>query len=137
LQSFSFDSGIYMLELFMFKPGRIEIGARGKEVFPPGYYYYIGTAQNNLNARLERHCSDYKNSHWHIDYLLEEAVIQEVLAWPKDAEWECRLAGKLLEREESRVVSSGFGASDCSCSTHLIFFPRKLSRDYIEEVIEL
>ncbi len=137
LQSFSFDSGVYLLELFVFKPIKIEVGARGKEVFPPGYYYYAGTAQNNLNARIQRHKKNDVNKHWHIDYLLEEAVIQDVYAWPESAEWECKLAAELLDKEEAEMVSPGFGASDCSCDTHLIYFPQPLAAEIIEEVVQL
>lgn len=137
MQSFSFDSGIYLLEIFAFKPLKIEVGARGKEVFPPGYYYYVGTAQENLNARLERHHKTDVNKHWHIDYLLDEAVIQDVYAWPESAEWECKLAEKLLDKKEAKIVSSGFGSSDCSCETHLIYFPRSLKADFIEDVMHL
>ncbi len=135
MQSFSFDSGVYLLELFAFKPLKIEVGARGKEVFPPGYYYYVGTAQKNLNSRLERHQKNNVNKHWHIDYLLEKAVIQDIYAWPKNSEWECKLAENLQEKEESEIISSGFGSSDCSCDSHLLYFSSPLEAEFIEEVM--
>ena len=136
MRSFPFKSGVYLLEIFLFKPVRIEVGARGKEVFPPGYYYYTGTAQNNLQDRLKRHQQDEKNMHWHIDYFLDEGSIQQVYAIEEPQEIECELAGALLEKEKSEVVAPGFGSSDCQCETHLIYFPEPLGDKTVEELLE-
>ncbi|SDL85589.1 GIY-YIG nuclease family protein [Halarsenatibacter silvermanii] len=135
MQLFSFDSGVYLLEIFVFKPLKIEVGARGKEVFRSGYYYYSGTAQKNLNARLERHKQKFVNKHWHIDYLLEKTVLYDIYAWQGSAALECKLAEELLAIENVEIYNSGFGASDCSCEAHLLHSKEKLSEDTIEELV--
>ena len=56
-----YDSGVYVLEIFLHKPNKIEVGALGIKTFPPGYYYYCGSAQKNLKSRIERHLSKNKN----------------------------------------------------------------------------
>jgi len=135
LEKFSFDSGIYLLELFLYKPYRIEIGALGKIIFPPGYYYYAGTAQKNLNARLERYQQGPENKHWHIDYFLEEALIKRIFASELDREAECQLARNLRELPETEIIARELGSSDCSCESHLIYSPEPLSEEEIEDVM--
>jgi len=135
LESYSFDSGIYLLELFLYKPYRIEIGALGKITFPPGYYYYAGTAQKNLNARLKRYQQGPENRHWHIDYFLEEAIIKRIFASPVEREAECQLARSLKKLEDTEIIASGLGSSDCSCESHLIYTPEPLSEEEIEDVM--
>jgi len=135
LQSFSFDAGIYLLELFLYKPYKIEIGARGKLSFPPGYYYYVGTAQKNLSARLKRYQEGPANKHWHIDYFLDRAIIKRIFAREVGAEEECKLAEKLLNLKETEMVHKGLGSSDCQCPTHLIHSPNPLASEKIEEVM--
>ncbi|MFN2364252.1 MAG: DUF123 domain-containing protein [Halarsenatibacteraceae bacterium] len=121
MEEFDFDSGIYILEIFKHKPGKVEIGALGKIAFPAGYYYYIGTAQKNLNARIKRYLAGKGNFHWHIDYFLTEANIQNVYAWPLEKEYECKIADALLELENIKVIEEGLGSSDCNCRSHLLF----------------
>ena len=121
MEEFDFDSGIYILEIFKHKPGRIEVGALGKIAFPAGYYYYIGTAQKNLNSRIKRYLEGPERLHWHIDYFLLEANVQNVYAWPLDKDYECEIADALLELEDIEVIETGLGSSDCNCKTHLLF----------------
>ena len=135
MESYSFDSGIYLLELFLYKPYRIEIGALGKITFPPGYYYYAGTAQKNLNARLKRYQQGPENKHWHIDYFLEEAIIKRIFASQAEREAECQMARDLKELEETKIIASGLGSSDCCCESHLIYAFEPLSEEKIEEVM--
>ncbi len=128
-----YDSGIYLLEIFLHKPKKIEIGKKGINTFPPGYYYYVGTAQKNLQARIERHLSREKRYHWHIDYLLNEANLQEYFTWPVGPESECELASYLQEELSGEVIVPGFGASDCDCESHLFYFQQPLDRGKLPE----
>ena len=129
-----YDSGIYLLEIFLHKPKKIDVGAMGIHIFPPGYYYYCGSAQKNLNARLERHSNREKNFHWHIDYLLAEGHLQDIHTWPVSAEGECKLADYLIDEVNGEVIAAGFGSSDCSCKTHLIYFPQPLEKDIFTDI---
>lgn len=119
---FNYDSGVYVLKIFLSEKQKIKIGAKGVFDFPAGYYYYCGTAQRNLQARLKRHGRQEKKFHWHIDYLLAEAKLQEFYTWPVSREGECRLARYFIDELEGEVIVPGFGASDCDCKSHLIYF---------------
>jgi len=96
-----------------------------------GAYAYVGSAfGSNGLGRVDRHrrvaSGDHDVTHWHIDYFGSNpnAALEGVVAVPNDA-IECRLATEIAEvvrRRSSAIVSpiDGFGASDCSCATHLI-----------------
>ena len=86
---------------------------------------------NSLVARINRHLSDDKKLHWHIDYLLknESSEIKDVLFNVSDMKIECNLASTIALNGEEVPK---FGCSDCNCSSHLIYFKRK--RDAMNSV---
>jgi len=49
--------GIYILKLNLKKNQEIMIGKLGKIFFEKGSYYYVGSSQNNIEKRIERHFS--------------------------------------------------------------------------------
>ncbi|MDO5819788.1 MAG: DUF123 domain-containing protein [Methanobrevibacter sp.] len=99
--------------------------------FKKGWYVYIGSSMNSLVARIERHLSDDKKMHWHIDYLLksENSEIKDVLFNISDEKIECDLA-RIIANDGEGVPK--FGCSDCNCNSHLIYFKRK--KDALESV---
>nr|WP_292776307.1 DUF123 domain-containing protein [Methanobrevibacter sp.] len=99
--------------------------------FKKGYYVYIGSAMNSLVARINRHLSDDKKMHWHIDYLLDNvnSEIRDVLFNISEEKIECDLANRIAENGE---IITKFGCSDCNCNSHLIYFKRK--RDAMNSV---
>lgn len=99
--------------------------------FRKGYYVYIGSAMNSLVARINRHLSDEKKLHCHIDYLLknESSEIRDVLFNVSDEKIECDLASTIALNGEEVPK---FGCSDCKCNSHLIYFKRK--RDAMKSV---
>lgn len=115
------DSGVYLLKLRLDKNKEIKIGALGQKDFPTGYFFYAGTAQKNLKSRIKRHYSKEKKFHWHIDYLLKEAELINDYIFELPREGECFLV-ELMELNGGQVLVDGFGASDCSCRSHLIYF---------------
>ena len=129
-----YDSGVYVLEIFLHKPNKIEVGALGPITFPPGYYYYCGSAQKNLKARLERHLRKNKNYHWHIDFFLSEGHIQDYYTWPLDKSGECKLTSYLKDDLDGQFIVSGFGASDCGCESHLVYFEKQLDQSEFEDL---
>lgn len=129
------DGGVYILKIKLEKKIEIEIGALGKNTFAPGYYFYTGTAQRNLEARIKRHYSSDKNFHWHIDYFLAEAELEKNFVFELSGEAECFLAQVLKENGGTTPVS-GFGASDCSCGSHLIYFSLTAGKTVVEELID-
>jgi len=87
--------------------------------FEPGVYFYVGSAQRNLSARLERHARRAKPLRWHIDYLSTKAHMVGTMIVPGPRERECELARELGHIYELAVP--GFGASDCGCGGHLFY----------------
>jgi Uri superfamily endonuclease len=129
-----YDSGVYVLEIFLHKPKKLEIGALGNQTFPPGYYYYCGSAQKDLKARMKRHYKKRKNYHWHVDFLLREGHIQNHYTWPLDKSGECKLRRYLKDELNGKEIVHGFGSSDCDCDSHLIYFEAPLEKSQLIEV---
>lgn len=123
--------GTYTLLLENTAPVEIQIGALGKIEFEKGSYAYVGSALNGLESRIERHLSDEKKLHWHIDYLLKRAQIKEVLYAEGEQKKECDIAENLANPFTS---IEGFGSSDCDCESHL-FYSKDTQR--LSEGIEL
>lgn len=115
------DGGVYLLKIYLAKAEEIEVGALGIKSFPAGFYFYAGTAQKNLAARIKRHYSSDKNKHWHIDYLLEKAELKDDYIFKLPKKGECFLT-EFLKEKGAEFVLDAFGASDCSCRSHLSYF---------------
>jgi len=95
--------------------------------FPRGYYCYVGSAMNNLEKRINRHMSEKKRFHWHIDWFLEYANIVDVKRIESDKRLECFLSRDIASLSDG-VIMKGLGSSGCSCETHLHFFTKNPSR---------
>jgi len=110
--------GIYILLIKIDKNIEVEIGSLGKINFDKGIYFYIGSAQNNLEKRIQRHKVKNKKLRWHIDYLLKNKYVKILKIYYKKAgrEEECKIA-KMLSKTE--IPISKFGCSDCNCKSHL------------------
>lgn len=122
--------GIYVLTILINKGIAVKVGAMGKVFFNKGFYAYVGSAQNSLERRLNRHFRKAaKRKFWHIDYLLAENHVNIVKAFFKEAEKpeECLTAQRL---GKFGVPIVGFGCSDCNCKSHLFMFSnRRLLED--------
>jgi sugar fermentation stimulation protein A len=115
------DSGVYIAVFRLHQARRIPVGGLGRISFLAGFYFYAGSAQRNLSARLERHGRKRKLLRWHIDYLSAEAEMLGAITFAGPRRRECELA-KELAGTYKRVVP-GFGASDCRCGGHLFYGP--------------
>ena len=112
--------GIYCLLIKVLKTKEILIGKLGKIRFEKGKYIYVGSAQNNLEKRIERHFKKRKKKFWHIDYLLadEDVKIEKVILFPfKRKNEECKLARRISKKGKP---IKNFGSSDSKCKSHLI-----------------
>jgi Uri superfamily endonuclease len=116
--------GIYQLLIHLPKNASIVIGKKGRWRFPKGYYVYTGSALNGLEKRVERHRKKNKKHFWHIDYLLDFASIKAFFLFTNGEVDECVLNLKMLEKPEAKIIMPKFGASDCSCPAHLVFFEK-------------
>jgi Uri superfamily endonuclease len=110
--------GSYILLIELKENVNIDIGKLGKIDFNKGFYVYIGSALNSLESRINRHLRSKKNIHWHIDYLLDFAVIINVFYKESLVKEEC----KISQFFEKKLISiNGFGCSDCRCKSHLFY----------------
>ena len=120
--------GCYCLIIEVNENQCLKIGKKLKIDFKKGYYVYVGSAMNNLESRVKRHLSKTKKLHWHVDYLLKNNEITEVI-YNLDKKVECDISQKLAK---NNTFIKDFGCSDCDCESHLYYFKNK--KDAIEEV---
>ena len=120
--------GVYVLELKFENLRVIRIGKLGNILFKKGYYAYIGSA---LGAggfkRVTRHFNVASGKNmtrkWHIDHLLPLSEVVRAVLLPTENRIECMVAKTIGEFYEG---ITGFGCSDCSCSSHLFFSETEL-----------
>ena len=120
--------GVYLLLIEILEESQIVIGKLGTQVFPKGFYLYIGSAlggtSTSLGWRITRYLTISKRKHrWHIDYLLDDkhTEITEIFFAKTHEDMECTLSKAVLTREWIETPIKGFGASDCpaNCPAHL------------------
>ncbi len=122
--------GSYVLLIRVENPVEIKVGKLGRIKFRQGYYAYVGSAMNSIEARVARHLrKNNKKLFWHIDYLLanEYAEIVSVLIRESEQKEECKIAQKLAEKFEA---VPRFGCSDCRCGSHLFYLGASLPRNF-------
>jgi Uri superfamily endonuclease len=119
------SAGSYVLVLQLTQDARLRIGRLGLFTFEAGFYCYCGSAMGpgGLEARLARHLRQRKKPHWHVDHLLQHAVVVEIWRVPSKERLECLCAQALLGVDGASLPIPGFGSSDCTCRTHLLHFP--------------
>ncbi len=115
--------GSYILLTRVQKGVEIRVGRLGMVEFQPGFYAYVGSAMNSLEARIRRHLRSEKKKFWHIDYLLEIADVVDVIVFESNEMRECEIA-TALAREYLSIRN--FGSSDCSCNSHLFYLGTEL-----------
>ena len=116
--------GTYALIMTCNSSQQVTIGKLGRLRVRPGYYVYIGSAfgPGGLKARIAHHKRISLRPHWHIDYLRSILLIAEVW-YTLDAEpYEHRWAETIRGLKGATIPITGFGASDCSCTSHLFTF---------------
>ena len=118
--------GTYALVLSAKSNFKIEIGKLGTLHVIPGCYVYIGSAfgPGGLRARIAHHRKIATRPHWHLDYLRPKTSLES--AWYScDADKREHLWAEVVgEMHGSTVLLGRFGASDCSCATHLFYFAK-------------
>jgi Uri superfamily endonuclease len=117
--------GTYALLLHCPREARVSVGKLGELSVANGCYVYIGSAfgPGGVRARCLRHWRGAERLHWHIDYLRQVCVMQEIWFTHDAQRREHQWAALMAATRGSRSPFSGFGASDCACETHLFHFP--------------
>lgn len=111
---------LYSIELLVESEGQITVGKLGTFFFPKGKYIYVGSAKNNIVARVKRHFLIDKKLRWHFDYLRPIGQITNIHTYC-NAITECELFEELLNEKKGIELIKGFGSSDCNCKTHLLY----------------
>jgi Uri superfamily endonuclease len=113
--------GTYCLLIHMKQNSQINVGKLGEINFKVGYYVYVGSGLNSLEARIKRHLRDDKRLFWHVDYLLavQDSEIDNVQYVISDDKFECDVASQI---SQNGTKITGFGCSDCKCRSHLFYF---------------
>ncbi len=114
--------GVYCL-IFQNQACNIEVGKKGEFSFYPGFHIYVGSALGSGGLkRVKRHIdlslNRDRDPKWHVDYLhLNHAfrLVSAVYAFTS-ARLECELASRIGGNSVS-----GFGCTDCKCSSHLFY----------------
>ena len=121
--------GTYALVLSAAACQKVAVGRLGTLTAEPGFYLYVGSAlgPGGLAARVGRHCRREKTLRWHVDYLRTVTRIVEVWYATGKSHRECRWAAALGRMPRASVPLVGFGASDCRCPSHLLFFSTRPS----------
>jgi Uri superfamily endonuclease len=116
--------GSYALLLRLDGEARLQIGRLGLWDFAAGYYLYLGSAlgSGGLAARLRRHLSTTKRPFWHIDYLRSQAVVEAIWYTEHPARLEHHWAAVAAQTAGATIPAPRFGASDCRCPAHLVYF---------------
>lgn len=117
------NSGTYILCIRLRDPVDTVVGSLGSVSFPGGWYMYVGSALGPGGfSRVARHRElargERATVHWHIDHLLtaEFSRLSGNYYFP-DMAVECAIASRF-----DGAVVTGFGATDCGCSSHLAHF---------------
>lgn len=115
--------GTYAVILLSRVDSDVNIGTRLRLSVQPGYYIYVGSAfgPGGVASRIKHHISAVKRPHWHLDYLRQFADVIEVWFTYDTLKRECQWASLISSIGVLYSPIKGFGATDCTCSTHLMY----------------
>jgi Uri superfamily endonuclease len=125
--------GTYALLLQHFEEHTVQVGRLGQIFLRPGFYVYVGSAlgPGGLPGRLKHHMSSTTQPHWHIDYLRRQISLVEVWYRYGRTRREHMWAGLLNNVDGASVPLRRFGASDCTCESHLFYFANRPDLDLL------
>ncbi len=102
----------------------VQIGRLGLLHVRSGFYLYCGSAfsRGGIGARLAHHRGIAAHPHWHIDYLRQGVCLRQVWYSADTQHREHQWAAICRKLPGATVPLARFGASDCRCVTHLLYF---------------
>ena len=130
--------GTYALVLFCSRARSLKVGRLGIFTFQPGWYVYVGSAfgPGGLRARCGRHCSRPERRRWHIDYLNTAASVKAIWFSSDSVRREHQWAELVGGFPEAGTPIAKFGATDCSCPSHLFYFRTRPSFGRFRKAIQ-
>ena len=119
------DPGTYALILQAQVEQTIIVGRLGVMGVRPGWYVYVGSAfgPGGVKGRVGHHARPQTKPHWHMDYLRPVAPLVEVWYTHDLHRHEHTWATLLRQLPDATIPLPRFGASDCTCPSHLFHFP--------------
>lgn len=132
-------SGSYALLLHAQDAQQARIGALGDLHITPGCYLYLGSAfgAGGLAGRLAHHFKESTSPHWHIDYLRRYAQISGVWWTCDQRRREHEWANVLIADACATIPLPHFGASDCRCASHLVWYHTPPTHSHFVEMLRL
>ena len=116
----------------------LSVGRLGLCDFAAGYYLYVGSAfgGGGIAARLAYHERPIKaRPTWHIDYLRPHMTLAESWSVATPAHLEACWARRLAVASGIRISAPGFGASDSSFTSHLLYGGNRPPRHLLVEAL--
>jgi Uri superfamily endonuclease len=131
------SAGTYALILRAPEPARIRVGSLGPMEVLPGPHVYVGSAfgPGGLAARVGRHVRGDGRVRWHVDHLRAVAEVEGAWITTDPVRREHLWAEVFRAWPGATVPLAGFGASDCSCETHLVRLRRRPSLARFRRVV--
>ncbi len=120
-------AGSYALLMRLGEDRVQRVGRLGRFCLRAGWYLYVGSAcgPGGLAGRLAHHLRPVRRPHWHIDYLRHLAELRAILVIPGRERQECAWAAAAAATPGACIPVRRFGASDCRCAGHLIYWPQE------------
>ncbi|MGD9309175.1 MAG: GIY-YIG nuclease family protein [Desulfosarcina sp.] len=115
-------SGTYALLFHCHRSFQAEVGKLGQIEVGSGYWIYVGSAfgPGGLLSRVARHLKPTIRPHWHVDYIKARLRPLEIWATSDTVKREHVWARVLSEWRDASQPIAAFGATDCTCRSHLI-----------------
>ena len=119
--------GTYALVFSCPTPFQAVAGKLGPVFLSSGYWIYVGSAfgPGGLRSRLSHHLKPSRRPHWHLDYIKNTLRAVEIWITTDPVKREHDWAGIFSTLNGASRPIEGFGATDCTCRSHLIHLPRR------------
>ncbi len=118
--------GSYILLIHLPFDTEIDLPNLGKIDFPAGFYAYADAefGAMGLPARIKTHLASDETPIRHIDFLLQNAKVEEVWMTLGTEDRRHAWTSLLLEIPGAIGIADGFGLTqtDCNCDSHLVYF---------------
>lgn len=111
------EGGTFGLLLEVASERTTEVGSLGSVRFPPGVYAYAGEAKRGFDRRVGRLVDAESRARRHVDRIVDDVADREAVRFPGAVD-ACDLATHVARAPGSLPVI-GFGATGCTCLTHL------------------
>jgi Uri superfamily endonuclease len=125
------------LVLYLPQDEALTIGKLGHFSVLEGFYAYAGSAlgTGGLRGRLGHHLRPVQHPRWHLDYLRCVAILQSVWWTEGERRREHDWAALLQQLPGATLPVPRFGASDCTCASHLFHYAEQPFLGLFQELL--